>query len=75
MKPLIKESSFMIVMLGTVTSLCLLLAGCSIAVPLVPNPNFIYWCLGSAMFMICLVVYLICKLQEYQQLCNKFIED
>ncbi|MCP4990343.1 MAG: hypothetical protein GY928_31195 [Colwellia sp.] len=75
MKPLINESSLMIVTLGSVTSLCVLLAGCSLAAPHVPNPNFVYWCLGSAGFLIVAVVYLIVKLQKYQELCNKFIED
>jgi len=75
MKPLYNDNTILLILLGTVTSLCVLLAGCSIAVPLVPNPNFIYWCLGSAGFMIVIVAYLVSKIQQYQQLCNKFIED
>ncbi len=75
MKPLINESGIMIILLGTVTAICVLLAGCSLAAPHVPNPNFVYWCIGSAGFMLSVVAYLIVKLQKYQELCNKFIED
>lgn len=75
MKPLINETTIHVIIFGTITSLTLLLVGCTLASELSPNPNYMRWVFGSVGFIVGVVVYLINVIMKYQAICDKFIED